>query len=206
MAPTAAAPRIFVSYARSDGKAIAADLRRRLQAEGFALWQDLTDMEGGKDWWRQITGVIDQIEFLLLVITPNALRSKVVRDEWRYGRQQGRCVIPIKGAPDLDYAQLAGWMRRTHFVDVGQNEQWDRLVSTLRGPCQAIRVPFMVDDLPENFVARPTELDALIAELLDQNREEPVAITAALRGAGGYGKTTLARAICHDERNPGRVS
>ncbi len=36
--------------------------------------------------------------------------------------------------------------------------------------------------------------------LLDKQREEPVAITAALRGAGGYGKTTLARALCHDDR------
>ena len=49
-------------------------------------------------------------------------------------------------------------MRRTHVVDTGQKEQWDRLVATLRGPCQAARVPFMVDDLPEDFVARPAEL------------------------------------------------
>jgi hypothetical protein len=33
--------------------------------------------------------------------------------------------------------------------------------------------------------------------LIDKNREEPV---AALRGAGGYGKTTIAKALCHDER------
>ena len=39
----------------------------------------------------------------------------------------------------------------------------------------------------------------LVASLLDQTGEEPVAITAALKGAGGYGKTTLARAICHEE-------
>jgi NB-ARC domain len=61
--------------------------------------------------------------------------------------------------------------------------------------------PFTVDDLPENFVTRPAEFDTLIAELLDQDREEPVAITTALRGASGYGKTTLARAICHDEQD-----
>ena len=47
---------------------------------------------------------------------------------------------------------------------------------------------------------RPNEFDALIRKLLDEKREEPVAITAALRGAGGYGKTTMAQALCHDER------
>src|SRR5258707_3435837 len=58
----------------------------------------------------------------------------------------------------------------------------------------------MVEDLPADYVPRPQEFRALIDKLLDQLREEPIAITAALRGAGGYGKTTMARAICHDER------
>src|SRR5438874_5980200 len=57
----------------------------------------------------------------------------------------------------------------------------------------------MVEDLPADYVPRPKEFEALIEKLLDQRREEPVAITAALRGAGGYGKTTMARALCHNE-------
>ena len=109
-------------------------------------------------------------------------------------------MIPVIGAKGIDFDSLPGWMRRAHFVDPDEPDQWRRFVRTLEAPCKATRVPFMVDDLPDNFVARPTELDALIGQLLDQSREEPVAITAALRGAGGYGKTTLARAICHDER------
>ena len=95
-------------------------------------------MEGARDCWRQITGVIDQIEYLLLVMTPNALRSKVVRDEWRYGRQQGRCVIPIMGAADLDFGQLAGWMRRAHFVGPDEPDRWRRFVRTPGVLCLAI--------------------------------------------------------------------
>ena len=40
--------------------------------------------------------------------------------------------------------------------------------------------------------------DALKAQLLDTDTKDAVAITAALRGAGGYGKTTLAMALAHD--------
>ncbi len=58
----------------------------------------------------------------------------------------------------------------------------------------------MADSLPADFVQRPEEFEALVRLLLAQNRESPVAITAALRGAGGYGKTTLAAAVCHDQR------
>jgi hypothetical protein len=53
----------------------------------------------------------------------------------------------------------------------------------------------MVEDLPEHFVPRPEEFERLQSLLLDKQREEPIAITAALRGAGGYGKTTLATAF-----------
>ena len=35
--------------------------------------------------------------------------------------------------------------------------------------------------------------------LLDRDRMNPLAITTALQGAGGFGKTTLAAAICHDD-------
>lgn len=50
---------------------------------------------------------------------------------------------------------------------------------------------------PNDFVPRPTEYNALRTLLLADDNS-PVGITAAIRGAGGYGKTTLAQALCHD--------
>ena len=57
----------------------------------------------------------------------------------------------------------------------------------------------MAPDLPENFIERPDEFGRLKNLLLSADRKEPVAITTALSGAGGFGKTTLAAALCHDE-------
>jgi len=64
------------------------------------------------------------------------------------------------------------------------------------------RVPFMAPDPPEGLVARPEEYEQLIGALLHSKAPSGVGIAAkaALRGAGGYGKTTLAAAICHDPR------
>src|SRR4051812_10777932 len=92
-------PRVFVSYARKDGAAIAAGLRRRLEPADISLWQDLVAIEGGQDWWRQIQHAIDNAEYLVLVLTPGALASKVCKDEWRYARQVGTYVIPVSDAP-----------------------------------------------------------------------------------------------------------
>jgi WD40 repeat protein len=196
--PPTARSGVFISYARCDGEKFASDLRQRLEKAGIPLWQDRVCMEGGRDWWLQITEALDHVEFMALVITPNALKSDTVRKEWRYARQQGVCVYPIKGAFDLDFNNLPRWMRSVHFYDL--EHEWQRFVNDLNTRCQQNRVPFMVEDLPEGFVPRPGEFDQLLKLLIDERREEPVAITAALRGAGGYGKTTLAKALCHDER------
>ena len=55
----------------------------------------------------------------------------------------------------------------------------------------------MAPEPTANFVQRPHEFGALKAKLLNP-QGDAVAITAALRGAGGYGKTTLACALAHD--------
>lgn len=160
-------PRIFVSYARSDGEAFARALRERLAAQGFSLWHDRQDMEGGRDWWRQITEAIDTVEYLVLVMTPAALRSDVVRREWRYARQQGRCVVPVMGAKPLDFSGLPRWMASAHFYDLDIAEQERRFIRQLESPCTTPRVPMMAPPLPVDYVPRPEEFAALKAALLD---------------------------------------
>jgi WD40 repeat protein len=50
------------------------------------------------------------------------------------------------------------------------------------------------------YVPRPIEHERLVAFLLDQRFFLPVAISTSLPGARGFGKTSLARAICQDPR------
>jgi len=42
------APRVFLSYARSDGEQFAARLRNRLEDEHIPFWQDRIGMQGGR--------------------------------------------------------------------------------------------------------------------------------------------------------------
>ncbi|MGP0592515.1 TIR domain-containing protein [Nitrospira sp. T9] len=193
-------PRIFLSYARNDGEDFARDLRQKLTDHPFSLWQDRTQMEGGKDWWDQILEALKKVEYMVLVMTEAALASPMVRKEWRQARQEGVGVIPVFGQPDLDLSQLPRWMRDVHWVNTDVPEQWTRFIRTLESPHQGTRVPFMADDLPADYVPRLQEFEELAGNLLDPQQEDPIAITAALKGAGGYGKTTLAKALCHDER------
>lgn len=188
---------VFISYARRDGAKFASELRERLEAEGVPLWQDRGGLAGGQDWWLQITDALDHVEFMALVLTPGALRSEIVRKEWRYARQQGVCVYPVLGDRGLDISTLPRWLREVHIFDLSDAQEWKRFLNDLSTRCQAPRVPFMVEDLPESFVPRPGEIQEIVDLLRDSRSEEPIAATVVLSGAGGFGKTTLARAVCH---------
>ena len=63
-------------------------------------------------------------------------------------------------------------------------------------PSRQNRVPMMGPEPPAEFVKRPVEFDALKRKLLDL-KGDAVAISAALKGAGDYGKT-VALWICLD--------
>ena len=200
MGPGASA-RAFISYARADGEVFATDLRTRLERDHpeISLWMDRSNMEGGIGWWTQIAAALDDVEILIMVMTPAASASEVALKEWRYARQQGVRICPVfRGSNHaVDFSSLPTWMRKAHFYDL--DKEWETFIAFVRSPHRVSRVPFMAPDLRAGFVSRPKEYEALAAQLVDRDRMEPIAQTTALQGSGGFGKTTLAVALCHDE-------
>ena len=194
------APLAFISYARSDGEQLALQLRGRLEQEhpGITLWHDRAEMMGGVGWWKQITDALDQVEFLIMVLTPAAMRSAIAAKEWRYARQQGVRVCPVAhDVATLDFDPLPRWAQKCHCYDL--DREWESLVRFLLSTGIENRVPFMAPDLPDDYVDRASKYHAVASCLLDDSKENPQCGVVALQGSGGFGKTTLACAVCHDE-------
>jgi hypothetical protein len=172
-------PRVFISYARLDGEEFATKLRKRLEAQQpeITLWQDRAKMEGGVGWWKQIEEAIDHVRFLVIVMTPAAMRFEITQKEWRYARQRGVNVYPVKGCPDakLDYASLPDWMRKAQFFDL--DREWETFVDYLKSDREPKRVAFMAPDMPEGFIPRPLQFEQLIVQLVDPKSENPIAVT-----------------------------
>jgi WD40 repeat protein len=195
---------IFVSYARGDGRALAGELRQELESSGFRLWQDVVDMQAGETWWLQITAAIEGSAVMVVLLTEAALSSPVVRDELSHARRVGTHAIPVvRNAELLD--QAPEWITRLDVVILDERHpdhevSRQRLYRQLHDPPPRRPRPFSAPNLPLYFVPRPRELDRLVARLLGPERRNPVAITTALQGGGGFGKTTLAIALCHDQR------
>ena len=191
-------PRTFISYSRKDGAEYAAWLRAWLKARDLSVWQDIVALEGGRDWWSQIVEALKSrvLQHFVMVLTPAALASPVVRQEIRLARQEGKTVCPVRGPGLENLGALPRWIGQVY--DLALAEHQTTLIRVLQAESRQKRVPMMAPEPPEDFVSRPREFEALKTQLLDARGDAVAAITAALRGAGGYGKTTLAKALAHD--------
>jgi hypothetical protein len=124
--------RIFISYSRKDGAACAADLRKKLLKKDPSVWQDITALEGGRDWWSQIEEVMRSkaLQHFVFIVTPTALASPVVRQEIRLARQEGKTVSPIKGPGLGELGKLPRWVGQVY--DLELTEHFTTLIRVLQ--------------------------------------------------------------------------
>ena len=154
-------------------------------------------MESG-DIRPQVLRAIETVQHFVLILSRRALTSDWIKREWSHARMVGKKVSPVLADRSIKRSDLPPWIRREEVYDISDDERWRQLVRVLEGPGQVRRVPWMPGDVPEGFVPRPTEYEALKQAVLSTKAEGTVALTTALRGAGGYGKTVLADYLCHD--------
>jgi WD40 repeat protein len=191
-------PRIFISYSRADGRAFAEAFERRLEGAGIKSWRDLKSMEGD-DIRPQVLNAIENVEHFVLILSRRALDSNWVEREWRQARLLGRKVSPVLADRCIKRSDLPRWIRRAEIFDIAEPERWRKLVHVLEGPGNARRVSFWSGDLPSSFVPRPIKYAELKEAVLSESTGTAGGKTVGLVGAGGYGKTTLANALCRDQ-------
>jgi hypothetical protein len=121
--PDGSSARIFISYSRKDGGRFATGLREKLLSQQLSVWQDIASLEGGRDWWSQIEEAIRSktLEHFVLVVTPAALESAVIRREIRLARQEGKTVSPIRGPGLGDLKELPRWLGQLYDLDLPEH-------------------------------------------------------------------------------------
>ncbi|MDX2077807.1 MAG: TIR domain-containing protein [bacterium] len=209
-----ASGKIFLSYSRKN-RDFAKALYAKLQGMGFSLWRDVHDIDAGADdWWQSIQEAIRECETVILCMSLPALKSPVVGDEWFYARTLGKRIIPIVADDIWGHEEVTSgaftipnWMSRKNWMDFRHDmpeadSAWANFIRTMNETYDPKRFINMVGELPPRFVRRPEELDNTVRSLVDDNNDA-VAMTTALKGAGGYGKTTLAKAVARDVRIQG---
>ncbi|HEX5546212.1 MAG TPA: toll/interleukin-1 receptor domain-containing protein, partial [Ktedonobacterales bacterium] len=92
-APTVtAAPLLFISYSRKDASVIDR-LELSLQQAGYNVWVDRSNLRAGQEWSAQVGQAIDQCAALVVALSPAALRSAAVRNEYQHALKAGKPVL-----------------------------------------------------------------------------------------------------------------
>ncbi|MEN0061283.1 MAG: toll/interleukin-1 receptor domain-containing protein [Myxococcota bacterium] len=73
--------RLFLSYNADDGEAYANRVQGWLEAGGFQVYRDRTDLVGGEPWYTALMRAIRETDFLLLLSTPGLVGSEFVQRE-----------------------------------------------------------------------------------------------------------------------------
>ncbi len=109
--------KIFLSYSRDDLHFVE-ELAKDLENAGYDVWYDLTDIEGGDRWAQEIQEGIKESEILVIVVSPNALKSEWVEKEFLFASKRGMKIVPLL----YELCELPLWLLNIQYVDiVGQN-------------------------------------------------------------------------------------
>lgn len=84
---------IFISYARIDS-AYVYTLARELRRIGLDIWID-QDIDPGVNWDKSIEQALRKCDKMLLIVSPESMRSENVQDEWSYFLEEGKSVFPF---------------------------------------------------------------------------------------------------------------
>jgi|GEM_PF-4559266 len=103
---------LFISYSRVD-EAFARQIAKSLSDRGASVWIDIDDIPAGMKWSTAIQQGLDSCDALIVIVSPEAMASGNVEDEWQYALDQKKPVIPIRYWPAKIHFQLS----RIQYVD-----------------------------------------------------------------------------------------
>lgn len=207
---------VFLSHSSADKTAVE-EIARRLRDVGIEPFLDKWHLIPGDPWQEALEEALKQSATCAVFLGPSGMgpwqneEMRVALD--RRTRDRGSRVIPVL-LPRARYPkeeEIPSFLARLTWVDfrsgLDDKEAFRRLIAGIRGEApgpgdgdqprisnyRSMAIP------PEGFVHR-REYDRVVEALCSENTNgSTVGITTALRGAGGFGKTALAQAVCQDE-------
>jgi TIR domain len=88
------APVIFISHSHKDTSFVTA-LQRTLATYGVDTWVDRNKLIGGEAWPQGLRSAIEHCDAFILVLSPSALASKMVREEYQLAQSLGKRIFPV---------------------------------------------------------------------------------------------------------------
>jgi len=109
-------PTAFVCYSHED-REFALRLANDLRANGAQIWMDKLDIRAGQNWDTEVEKAVDQCARMIVVLSPDAVGSEQVKNEFMAAIKAGKEVIPVFFRECRVPLQLG----RRHYADFRSN-------------------------------------------------------------------------------------
>ena len=116
--------KVFISHAYTD-EPFVRKVVTGLEKVGLEVWDATREILPGDNWADKISQALQESEAMVVLLTPDALRSSSVRWEIEYALgQQGyreRLIPVLVGDPEEIPKEDVPWiLRRLHMIDMGK--------------------------------------------------------------------------------------
>jgi iron(II)-dependent oxidoreductase len=118
---------IFICYARKDQEFVL-QLASGLKKRGVTIWIDQWNIPAGEDWDIAIEEALYKCTVFIIVLSPQAVRSKEVRAELRTALDEGKEILPII----YQSCRIPRQLRLVQYIDfIGQKPDDDKKLREL---------------------------------------------------------------------------
>jgi hypothetical protein len=127
---------VFISYSHADER-LARKLTKSLLQAGLQVWDAEREILPGDNWAKKIAEGLEESEAMVVLLTPDAVRSQAVRREIDYAlgkKSFDKRLIPVLvGSPDEFPEHSIPWiLRRLNMINLpehGQDEEGIRQIT-----------------------------------------------------------------------------
>ena len=101
--------KVFISHVHND-EALAQKIVAILEEAGLEVWDDTREILPGDNWAEQVAQALKESEAMVVLLTPEATRSRWIRREIEYALGEERYskrLIPVLVGDPADFSQEA---------------------------------------------------------------------------------------------------
>lgn len=170
---------IFISYKYED-QGFAYDIFGHLRDQGFNVWLD-TLTPPGVQWKEERFRALQEAQALIVLLSPEALDSRYIRQEWNYFVVQQKNIIPIL-LRDIHFGDIPPELAEYVYIDTRNPEvsgsilleriEWalDNILAekdsfTLRFQNEVMLTPNYLSDVVMPYVHAVSNLQRLMDEM-----------------------------------------
>jgi hypothetical protein len=124
--------KVFISHTPTD-EALARQVATVLQESGLDVWDERTEITPGENWAAKVAEALRESEAMVVLLTPEALRSSWVRRDIEYALSEKRYnqrLIPVLVPPsseEIPQEEIPWILRRLKMIKLAEEDKEDSI-------------------------------------------------------------------------------